>query len=62
MHYKKFLLRNYSKMTKVVSSIFGEDDQVKVFKVYNRINNNFVMYINAYEDEQILISNITTKI
>ena len=31
-------------MTKIVSSIFGEGEQIKTFNVFNRICSNFVMY------------------
>ena len=41
--YEKVLLHNYIKMTKVVSSIFGEDKQIKAFELCCRIGNNFVM-------------------
>ena len=39
------------KMTKVASSIFGEGKRIKVFKVFNRIGNNFVKLrlIKMYE-------------
>ena len=40
-------------MIKVVSSIFGESEQVKVFKVFNKICNNFVT-VKAYQNEQIV--------
>ena len=38
--YKKFYR---IKMTKIVSSIFGEDKEIKAFKVFNSICSNFVM-------------------
>ena len=38
-------------MTKAVSLIFGEGEQIKAFKVYDRIGNNFVKLrlIKMYE-------------
>ena len=40
---EKDLLHNYTKMTKVVISIFGEGKEIKAFETLNRICDNFVM-------------------
>ena len=41
--YEKALLHNYSKMKKVVNSIFGGSDQINALQVFNIICNNCVM-------------------
>ena len=40
--YEKVLLRNYIKMTKMVSPIFSEGKQIKAFKVFDSVTDKIL--------------------